>query len=97
MPKPLLFTPVQIRSAALRAESYSFPMHKYCATEGLATGWHLVNAGKYDIGGRGLVTVKSTKVERRGAGTVGDLGLWRDKSIPGLKLVTDFSKSRSAQ
>jgi len=42
------------------------------------------------------VMVESTKVERRGSGTVGDLGLWDDKFIPGLKRITDFIRAQNA-
>ena len=49
---------------------------------GFATDWHLMNAGRFAAGGAGLVIIESTKVERRGCGTVGDLGLWHDEFIP---------------
>jgi hypothetical protein len=55
-----------------------------------------MNAGKYAAGGCGLVMMESTRVERRGCGTVGDPGLWRDEFIPGLKRVTDFARKRGA-
>jgi 2,4-dienoyl-CoA reductase-like NADH-dependent reductase (Old Yellow Enzyme family) len=96
MPRPLLFTPLQIRSVTLRNRVALAPMHQYASNQGFATDWHLVNAGKYAAGGCGLVMVESTKVERRGCGTVGDLGLWKDAFIPGLKRVTDFIKSQGA-
>ena len=51
-------------------------MHQYSAVEGFATDWHLVNAGRYAVGGAGLVMMESTKVARSGCGTVGDTGLW---------------------
>ena len=96
MPKPLLFTPLQIRSVTIRNRVVLAPMHQYAAKEGFATDWHLMNAGKYAAGGCGLVMVESTKVERRGSGTVGDLGLWKDEFIPGLKRITGFIKSQGA-
>ncbi|MEK9721713.1 MAG: NADH:flavin oxidoreductase/NADH oxidase, partial [Quisquiliibacterium sp.] len=34
--------------------------------------------------------IESTKVERRGCGTIGDLGLWDDKFIPGLARIVQF-------
>jgi 2,4-dienoyl-CoA reductase-like NADH-dependent reductase (Old Yellow Enzyme family) len=40
--------------------------------------------------------VESTKVERRGCGTVGDLGLWKDKFIPGLQHIAGFIKAQGA-
>jgi hypothetical protein len=47
------------------------PMHQYSAIKGFPTDWHLMNAGKFAAGGAGLVVVESTKVERRGCGTLG--------------------------
>ena len=44
----------------------------------------------------GLVFMESTKVERRGCGTVGDLGLWDDAFIPGLKRCVDFIRQHNA-
>ncbi len=96
MSKPLLFTPLQIRSVTLRNRVVLAPMHQYASAQGFATDWHLVNAGKYAAGGCGLVMMESTKVERRGCGTVGDLGLWNDEFIPGLRRITDFIKAQGA-
>jgi hypothetical protein len=45
--------------------------------------------GRFAAGGAGLVVVESTKIERRGCGTVGDLGLWDDTFIPGFKRIVD--------
>ena len=53
-------------------------MHQYSAVEGMATDWHLVNAGRYAQGGASLVIMESTKVARNGCGTVGDAG-WRGR------------------
>jgi 2,4-dienoyl-CoA reductase-like NADH-dependent reductase (Old Yellow Enzyme family) len=96
MSKPLLFTPMQIRGITLRNRVVLAPMHQYASNQGFATDWHLVNAGKYAAGGCGLVMVESTKVERRGCGTVGDLGLWKDEFIPGLQRITAFIKAQGA-
>ena len=70
------------------------PMHQYAADKGFATDWHLMNAGRYAAGGAGLVIMESTKVERRGCGTVGDLGIWDDAFIPGLKRCVDFIRQQ---
>jgi len=52
--------------------------------------------GRYAAGGAGLVIMESTKVERRGCGTVGDLGIWEDAHIPGLKRCVDFIRQHNA-
>ena len=90
MTAPLLFTPLTIRGLTLRNRVVVAPMHQYAAVDGFANDWHLMNAGRYAAGAVGLVIMESTKVERRGCGTVGDLGLWDDKFVPGLKRVADF-------
>ena len=66
-----------------RTASWSRRCTSIPAVKGFATDWHLMNAGRYAAGGAGLVIMESTKVERRGCGTVGDLGLWDDAFIPG--------------
>ena len=47
-------------------------------------------------GRRGLVFVESTKVDRRGCGTIGDLGLWKDEHIPGHKRLADTIRNYGA-
>ncbi|MCZ8340527.1 MAG: NADH:flavin oxidoreductase/NADH oxidase [Burkholderiaceae bacterium] len=87
---PLLFTPLALRGLALKNRVVVAPMHQYSGRDGHATDWHLMNAGRFAAGGAGLVVVESTKVERRGCGTVGDLGLWDDAFVPGLARIVDL-------
>lgn len=96
MAEPLLFTPIQLRDVRLKNRVVIAPMHQYAADEGFATDWHLMNAGRYAAGGAGLVIMESTKVERRGCGTIGDLGIWKDAFIPGLKRCADFIRGHGA-
>jgi len=96
MAQPLLFTPIQIRDVTLKNRVVVAPMHQYAAKRGFATDWHLMNAGRFAAGGAGLVIVESTKVERRGCGTVGDLGLWDDAMVPGHKRLVDFIREHGA-
>jgi 2,4-dienoyl-CoA reductase-like NADH-dependent reductase (Old Yellow Enzyme family) len=90
MTQPLLFTPLQLRDVTLKNRVVIAPMHQYAAEQGYPTDWHLMNAGRWAAGGAGMVIVESTKVERRGCGTVGDLGLWHDDFIPHFKRIADF-------
>ena len=78
MAQPMLFEPISIRDVTLKNRVVVAPMHQYSAVKGYATDWHLMNAGRFAAGGAGLVIMESTKVERRGCGTVGDLGLWQE-------------------
>src|SRR5204863_7718295 len=96
MAGPLLFEPISIRDVTLKNRVVVAPMHQYAAKEGFATDWHLMNAGRYAAGGAGLVIMESTKVERRGCGTVGDLGLWDDKFISGVRRCVEFIKQNGA-
>jgi 2,4-dienoyl-CoA reductase-like NADH-dependent reductase (Old Yellow Enzyme family) len=96
MPASLLFTPIRLRDVTLKNRVVVAPMHQYSAVRGFATDWHLMNAGRYAAGGAGLVIMESTKVERRGCGTVGDLGIWDDAHIPGLARCVDFIRRHGA-
>ncbi|MEM7404438.1 MAG: NADH:flavin oxidoreductase/NADH oxidase [Pseudomonadota bacterium] len=93
---PLLFEPLQIRATTLKNRIVVAPMHQYAAEAGFATDWHLMNIGRYAAGGAGLVFVESTKVDRRGCGTVGDLGLWHDDFIPGVSRLAEFIRGHGA-
>jgi 2,4-dienoyl-CoA reductase-like NADH-dependent reductase (Old Yellow Enzyme family) len=93
---PLLFTPIQLRDVTLKNRVVVAPMHQYAAKQGFSTDWHLVNAGRYAAGGAGLVFMESTKVERRGCGTIGDLGLWRDEHVEGLARCVAFIRQHGA-
>ena len=44
----------------------------------------------------GLVIIESTKVERRGCGTVGDLGIWDDAFVEPLGRLVKFIKQQNA-
>src|SRR4051794_20039143 len=96
MAGPLLFEPLRIRDVTLKNRVVVAPMHQYSAVKGFATDWHLMNAGRYAAGGAGLVIMESTKVERRGCGTICDLGIWDDAFIPGLKRCVDFIRQHNA-
>src|SRR3990167_629924 len=90
MTQPLLFTPLRMRELTLKNRVMVAPMHQYSAVKGFPTDWHLVNAGRYAAGGAGLVVFESTKIERRGCGTEGDLGIWDDAFVPHLARIAHF-------
>src|SRR5215469_17626948 len=96
MPQPLLFSPIELRGIPLKNRVVVAPMHQYSGVRGFPTAWHLMNVGRFAAGGAGLVIVESTKVERRGCGTIGDLGLWDDKFIAPLRDIASFIKSNGA-
>jgi 2,4-dienoyl-CoA reductase-like NADH-dependent reductase (Old Yellow Enzyme family) len=92
----LLFSPMSIRGVSLKNRIVVPPMHQYSAIKGFPTDWHLMNSGKFAAGGAGLVIVESTKVERRGCGTVGDLGIWDDKFVEPLSRLVKFIKQQNS-
>src|ERR1700744_1405438 len=92
----MLFSPFSIRDVNLRNRVVVPPMHQYSAVKGFPTDWHLMNAGKFAAGGAGLVVVESTKVERRGCGTLGDLGIWDDSFVEPLSRLVKFIKQQNA-
>ena len=96
MKTPLLFDPLEIRSLTIKNRIVVAPMHQYAAVKGFPTDWHLMNAGRFAAGGAGLVFIESTKVERRGCGTAGDLGLWDDKYVPHFRRLSDFIRAQNS-
>ncbi|SDL63197.1 2,4-dienoyl-CoA reductase [Modicisalibacter muralis] len=93
---PLLHSPLQLRSVTLRNRVVISPMCQYSAQNGYANDWHLVQLGRYALGGAGLIFTEATAVEERGRITHGDLGLWTDEQIPGLRRITDFLRTQGA-
>lgn len=96
MTTPLLFTPFDLRDVRLKNRIVVPPMHQYSAEDGFPTDWHLMNAGRFAAGGAGLVIVESTKVERRGHGTFGDLALWDDRFIEPMARIAGFIRTHGA-
>jgi len=93
---PLLFTPLRIADATLRNRMVLSPMCQYCAINGYADDWHLVHLGKFALGGMGVVFTEATAVEERGRISYGDLGIWSDNFLPGLKRIADFVRAQGA-
>ncbi len=71
-------------------------MAQYAAIDGAVTDWHFAHFAKFALGGAGLVFTEATKVERRGLGTVGDMGLWKDEHIGPLRRIVDFLHAQGA-
>ena len=91
-----LFSALKIRDVALRNRIMVSPMAQYSAVDGSATDWHFAHFAKFAIGGAGLVSMEATKVERRGLGTVGDMGIWKDEHIAPIRRIADFLRAQGA-
>ena len=93
---PLLFQPLELRGTLLRNRVVISPMCQYSAEEGEAGEWHYVHLASFALGGPGLIFTEAASIERRGRITHGDLGIWSDGHIPGLKRITDFIKRQGS-
>jgi 2,4-dienoyl-CoA reductase-like NADH-dependent reductase (Old Yellow Enzyme family) len=91
-----LFSPLSIRSIALRNRIVVSPMCQYSCEDGFATDWHLVHLGSRAVGGAALVIAEASAVEARGRISPGDLGIWMDDHIENLARVASFIKKQGA-
>jgi len=91
-----LFSPLTIKEITLRNRIVTSPMCQYSATDGYANDWHLVHLGTRAVGGVGLIIAEATAVLPEGRITPGDLGLWSDGHIDGLKRIATFINSQGA-
>ncbi len=65
--------------------------------KGYANDWHTIHYGTRAIGGTGLIILEATAVESRGRIKSGDLGIWDDSHIEGLKKIVENSKALGAK
>jgi 2,4-dienoyl-CoA reductase-like NADH-dependent reductase (Old Yellow Enzyme family) len=96
VPEVDLFSPLAIRGVALRNRVVMSPMCQYCAHEGMANDWHLVNVGSRAVGGVALAFVEATAVTRDGRITPGDMGIWTDEHVEPLARIAQFVHSQGA-
>lgn len=85
-----LFSPLTIRNITFGNRIVVSPMCQYSSEDGFANDWHFVHLGSRSVGGAGLVISEATSVCPEGRITPGDLGIWKDDHINGLKRITDF-------
>jgi 2,4-dienoyl-CoA reductase-like NADH-dependent reductase (Old Yellow Enzyme family) len=93
---PNLLSPFTLRGVTFRNRVVMSPMCQYCAHEGLADDWHLVNIGSRAVGGAGLVVVEASAVTRDGRITPGDMGIWDEMHVEPLARIARFAHSQGA-
>lgn len=93
---PLLFQPYELRGITARNRIVVSPMCQYCSVDGSPTDWHLVNSGRYAIGGSGIVFYEETAVEARGRKSYGCASIERDDQIPAYARITRFIREMGA-
>jgi 2,4-dienoyl-CoA reductase-like NADH-dependent reductase (Old Yellow Enzyme family) len=91
-----LFSPLAIRGVTLKNRVMVSPMNQYSSRDGFAGDWHLGHLAQFATGGAGLVCMEATKVERRGLGSVGDTGLWKDEHIAPIRRIAAFLREQGA-
>ncbi|MEI8303079.1 MAG: NADH:flavin oxidoreductase/NADH oxidase [Burkholderiales bacterium] len=96
MTQTLLFSPWQLRDVVFRNRIMAAPMWQYAGHQWRPTDWHLMNLGRLADGGSGLVFQEGTTVERRGCGTVGDIGIWDDAAVPHLRRLVAIMRDCGA-
>src|SRR5579871_6863386 len=91
-----LFEPLRLRGVTLRNRLAVSPMCQYSSQDGVADDYHLIHLGRFALGGFGLVMVEATAVTPEGRITHGDLGLWVDAQIEGLRRIASAVKAGGA-
>ena len=88
MTESFLFSPLALRGVTLRNRVMVSPMWQYSGRDFFPTDWHFMHLGRMAAGGASLVMQEGTAVERRGCGSVADLGIWDDKFVAPLRRIT---------
>ncbi|MGB3867216.1 MAG: NADH:flavin oxidoreductase/NADH oxidase [Xanthobacteraceae bacterium] len=90
--RPKLFTPMTVRGVTVRNRVMLSPMNQHRAHDGYADDGLLVHLGKFALGGFGVIMTEATAIEPRGRVAPGDLGIWSDDHVAGLRRVCDYVK-----
>jgi 2,4-dienoyl-CoA reductase-like NADH-dependent reductase (Old Yellow Enzyme family) len=69
-------------------------MCQYSSKDGFANDWHLVHLGSRAVGGASLIIFEATAIVPEGRISPGDLGIWKDDHIEGLKRIVSFIESQ---
>lgn len=91
-----LFEPLPIRSITLKHRIVVSPMCQYSSEDGFASDWHLVQLGRFAVGGAALVFTEANAVTADGRISPADLGIWKDEHIEPLARVVRFIKQQGS-
>ncbi|MGY0633685.1 NADPH dehydrogenase NamA [Luteimonas sp. A478] len=87
----LLLSPFEIAGLELRNRVVMSPMCMHVAAEdGFVTDWHRVHYGARAQGQVGLIFPETLAITRDGRTADGDLGIWSDAHVDGLKSLVDL-------
>ena len=91
-----LFSPLQLRSIALRNRILVSPMCQYSSEDGMPNDWHFVHLGSRAVGGAGLVCVEASAVTPEGRITPWDAGIWSPAHGAAWARVAAFVRAQGA-
>jgi 2,4-dienoyl-CoA reductase-like NADH-dependent reductase (Old Yellow Enzyme family) len=91
-----LFSSYQLANITLKNRLVISPMCNYSAHDGFVNDWHMVTVGRYALGGAAMVMLEASAVQANGRITHGDLGIWKDEHISGLKRLADFLRANDS-
>ncbi|KAG0277721.1 hypothetical protein BGZ95_005472 [Linnemannia exigua] len=87
---PLLFQPFTVKNLTLPNRILVAPMCMDSSQDGFVSDFHLVSVGAYSLHGAGLTIMEAAAVTEFGRITPGDIGLYRDEHVEGIKRIVDF-------
>ena len=93
---PALFHSLILRELSASNRVVISPMLQYSALDGFANKWHFLHYGRLAIGGAGIVFVEATAIDPDGRTNYGDLGIWSNQHLPGLKKIASLIASHGA-
>lgn len=86
----LLLSPFEIKDLKLKNRAVMSPMCMHSAGEdGFVTHWHHVHYGARALGQAGLIFPETLAVDKNGRIGPGDLGIWSDDHVNGLRGLVD--------
>jgi 2,4-dienoyl-CoA reductase-like NADH-dependent reductase (Old Yellow Enzyme family) len=85
-----LFSTLIIKNITLKNRIVMSPMCQYSSIDGFSNDWHMVHLGSRAVAGTGLIFTEATAVSPEGRITPGDLGLWKDEHIHGIRSIVNF-------
>lgn len=91
-----LFEPLKIRDLTLKHRVVVSPMCQYSSEDGFANDWHLVQLGRFAVGGASLVFTEANAVTADGRISPADLGIWKDEHIEPLARAVKFIHKQNA-
>jgi 2,4-dienoyl-CoA reductase-like NADH-dependent reductase (Old Yellow Enzyme family) len=71
-------------------------MCQYSSQDGFASDWHLVQLGRFAVGGASLVFTEANAVTADGRISPSDLGIWKDEHIEPLARAVRFIHAQGA-